>query len=181
MLLCGRFSGPTGKADPSHRIGSTVCVQSCPESLVCVCPGEEGEGSAVPLETLSHVPLSSPTPMLFSEHVAIHGTFMPSTTPGICKGTVGSKALSHSSPHLKPAGRTRSIPHTPVLQVTQQSSPRLGLARAPGEHLMTAALHWPEGFLQILKSLFSQTLIFPRHPSTSTCLQYQPLRNKCIK
>ena len=106
---------------------------------------------------------------------------MPSTTPGICKGTVGSKALSHSSPHLKPPGRTPSIPHTPVLQVTQLSSSRLGLARAPGEHLMTAALHWPEGFLQILKSLFSQTLIFPRHPSTSTCLQYQPLRNKRIK
>lgn len=102
--LCDLLTSPTGGADPSHKIASNACVQRRSEPLTCACPGEKVEDDtecvAFDLGELVICAVTSSSTIIIIIRNILQG--MSLTLPGICKGIMGVKALSHSLPHLKP-------------------------------------------------------------------------------
>ena len=102
--MCGLLTSPTGGADPSHRIGSNARVLRHPEPLTCACPGEkvedDTEGVALDLGELVICADTRSSTIIIIIRNLLPGISL--TLPGICKGIMGSKALSHSLPYLKP-------------------------------------------------------------------------------
>ena len=92
---------------------------------------------------------------------------MSLTLPGICKEIMGSKALSHSLPHLKPT--RASTPNARILQMRKLNLARLNLGCAPHQTANdgSSAWHVPEG------SLFFQIHVFPL-PSLHPYLPSEP-------